>query len=81
MGHRLVQCDAADTSAAGLASYRAALEDRFLMNDLKTLRRFPRLMEVPPPGVRDLPRAARDFMRGLFLLEGRGRASGRTKCH
>lgn len=48
VGHRLVQCDAADTSAAGLASYRAALEDSFLMNDLKALRRFPRLMEVTP---------------------------------
>lgn len=55
-GHRLVQCEAADTSAAGLASYRAALEDRFVMNDLKTLRRFPRLMESTPLRVfRDVP--------------------------
>jgi electron transfer flavoprotein-quinone oxidoreductase len=61
---------AGDTSAAGLAGYRAALEDSFVLRDLRTLRRFPHFMEHTPRMFRDYPDLARDVMRELFLVDG-----------
>lgn len=63
--------DAGDTSAAGLAGYRAALEDSFVLRDLRSLRRFPHFMESTPRIFRDYPDLARDVMRELFLVDGR----------
>lgn len=62
--------DAGDTSTAGLAGYRDALEDSFVLRDLRTLRRFPRFMESTPRVFRDYPDLARDVMRQLFLVDG-----------
>lgn len=62
--------DAGDTSAAGLAGYRRALEDSFVLRDLRTLRRFPHFMESTPRVFRDYPDLARDVMRELFLVDG-----------
>ncbi|MCV2394458.1 FAD-dependent oxidoreductase [Actinotalea sp. M2MS4P-6] len=62
--------DAGDTSAEGLAGYRAALEDSFVLRDLRTLRRFPHFMESTPRVFRDYPDLARDVMRELFLVDG-----------
>lgn len=59
-----------DTSAAGLAGYRAALEDSFVLRDLRTVRRFPHFMESTPRVFRDYPDLARDVMRELFLVDG-----------
>jgi len=39
--------EAGDFSAAGLASYEAALRDSFVLRDLETARAYPRFMEVP----------------------------------
>ncbi|WP_159806393.1 FAD-dependent oxidoreductase [Cellulomonas citrea] len=61
---------AGDTSAAGLAGYRAALEDSFVLRDLRTLRRFPHFMESTPRMFRDYPGLARDVMRELFVVDG-----------
>ncbi|MBU4336538.1 MAG: FAD-dependent oxidoreductase [Actinobacteria bacterium] len=61
---------AGDTSAAGLAGYRAALEDSFVLQDLRTLRRFPHFMESTPRMFRGYPDLARDVMRALFLVDG-----------
>ncbi|MEA4943888.1 MAG: FAD-dependent oxidoreductase [Propionicimonas sp.] len=62
--------EAGDTSAAGLAGYRQALEDSFVLRDLRTLRRFPRFMEDTPRLFTDYPVLARDAMRELFLMDG-----------
>lgn len=61
---------AGDTSAAGLSGYRAALEDSFVLKDLKTLRRFPHFMENTPRMFGAYPELARDAMRSLFLVDG-----------
>lgn len=63
--------DAGDTSAAGLAGYRTALEESFVLRDLRSLRRFPHFMESTPRIFRDYPDLARDVMRELFLVDGR----------
>ncbi len=62
--------EAGDTSAAGLAGYRAALEESFVLQDLKTLRRFPHFMESTPRIFDQYPKLARDAMRALFLVDG-----------
>lgn len=62
--------EAGDTSAAGLAGYRQALEDSFVLQDLKTLRKFPHFMESTPRLFAEYPKLARDAMRSLFLVDG-----------
>jgi len=62
--------DAGDTSAAGLAGYRRALEESFVLKDLKTLRRFPHFMDSTPRVFGAYPELARDAMRSLFLVDG-----------
>lgn len=62
--------DAKDTSAAGLAGYAQALEDSFVLRDLRTLRRFPQFMETTPRMFGQYPELARDAMRSLFLVDG-----------
>ena len=62
--------EAGDTSAAGLAGYRQALEDSFVLQDLKTLRKFPHFMESTPRLFNEYPKLARDAMRSLFLADG-----------
>jgi len=62
--------EAGDTSAAGLAGYRTALEDSFVLQDMKTLRRFPHFMESTPRMFGQYPKLARDAMRSLFLVDG-----------
>lgn len=62
--------DAQDTSAAGLAGYVQALEDSFVLRDLRTLRRFPQFMETTPRMFGQYPELARDAMRSLFLVDG-----------
>jgi electron transfer flavoprotein-quinone oxidoreductase len=61
---------AGDTSAAGLSGYLAALEDSFVLRDLRTLRRFPHFMETTPRMFGTYPELARDAMRSLFLVDG-----------
>lgn len=62
--------DAGDTSAAGLAGYRTALADSFVLRDLRTLRRFPSFLEATPRMFTEYPALARDAMRSLFLVDG-----------
>lgn len=62
--------EAGDTSATGLAGYRTALEDSFVLKDLKLLRRVPRFMENTPRIFGTYPALARDAMRSLFLVDG-----------
>ncbi|MCW5953422.1 MAG: FAD-dependent oxidoreductase [Propionibacteriaceae bacterium] len=62
--------EAGDTSAAGLAGYRRTLENSFVLQDLKTLRKFPHFMEGTPRLFNQYPELARDAMRSLFLADG-----------
>jgi electron transfer flavoprotein-quinone oxidoreductase len=62
--------NAGDTSAAGLAGYRTALENSFVIKDLKTLRKFPAFMESTPRLFEEYPDLARDALRQLFLFDG-----------
>jgi electron transfer flavoprotein-quinone oxidoreductase len=61
---------AGDTSAAGLAGYRTALEDSFVLRDLRTLRGFPHFMASTPRLFSQYPTLARDAMRSLFRIDG-----------
>lgn len=62
--------DNADTSAAGLTLYTQALENSFVMQDLRTIRRFPDFIENTPRMFNQYPLLARDAMRRLFLVDG-----------
>lgn len=62
--------EARDTSAAGLAGYREALERSFVLQDMKTLRRFPSFLERTPRVFDAYPQLARDVMRSMFMVDG-----------
>ncbi|MDR2381052.1 MAG: FAD-dependent oxidoreductase [Bifidobacteriaceae bacterium] len=63
--------DAGDTSAEGLAGYKRALQDSFVLKDLRTLRRFPAFMEHTSRMFDTYPELAGAVMRELFLVDGR----------
>jgi electron transfer flavoprotein-quinone oxidoreductase len=63
--------EAGDTSATGLAGYRTALENSFVLKDMKTLRRFPHYMEQATRLFNDYPALARDALREVFVVDGR----------
>lgn len=63
--------EAGDTSVNGLANYQASLEDSFVLQDLKRLRRFPAFMETTPRLFEAYPMLARDVMRQLFVVDGK----------
>jgi electron transfer flavoprotein-quinone oxidoreductase len=62
--------DAGDTSAQALAPYRQALEDSFVLQDMRTLRRFPAFMENTPRLFDTYSDVAAQVMRQLFLSDG-----------
>jgi electron transfer flavoprotein-quinone oxidoreductase len=59
-----------DTSASALAEYRTALEQSFVLQDLRTLRRFPHFMEHTTRMFTEYPLLVRDMMRELFIVDG-----------
>ncbi|MDR1710290.1 MAG: FAD-dependent oxidoreductase [Propionibacteriaceae bacterium] len=61
---------AGDTSAAGLAGYRSALENSFVLKDMQTLRRFPHFMEHTTRLFTQYPAMVRDVFRKLFVVDG-----------
>jgi electron transfer flavoprotein-quinone oxidoreductase len=63
--------EAGDTSAAGLEPYRQALENSFVLKDMRTLRRFPAFMEHTPRLFKTYPAVAGAAMRELFLVNGK----------
>ena len=62
--------DAGDTSKAGLAGYVKALEDSFVMKDLKTYVKAPAFMEGFDRMFKGYPEMARDLMNTLFIVNG-----------
>ena len=63
--------DAGDTSAAGLASYKQAMEDSFVIKDLRTFCKWPHVMEGWSSMFADYPVMAKEVMNALFSVDGK----------
>ncbi len=62
--------DAGDTSAAGLASYKQAMEDSFVIKDLATFRRWPHTMEGWSSMFTDYPVMVKEIFNAMFVVDG-----------
>ncbi|MEG1512269.1 MAG: FAD-dependent oxidoreductase [Raoultibacter sp.] len=62
--------DAGDTSKAGLQCYLDALDDSFVLRDLKQFSRFPHFMESTPRMFNEYPTMIRDIMNTMFVVDG-----------
>ena len=62
--------DAGDTSAAGFSGYVAALEQSFVLRDLRQYRKVPAFMEGFDRMFDGYPQMARDLMNGMFVVDG-----------
>lgn len=59
-----------DTSERGLSGYVTALEDSFVMKDLRQFERVPAFMEGFDRMFTGYPEMVRDLMNGLFIVNG-----------
>ncbi|MCI8367696.1 MAG: FAD-dependent oxidoreductase [Eggerthellaceae bacterium] len=62
--------DKGDTSEAALSGYVNALEDSFVMKDLRQFSRFPHFMESTTRIFNEYPLLARDVMNRMFICDG-----------
>ncbi len=62
--------DAGDTSKAGLAGYVQALEDSFVLKDLRQYHKAPEFMEGFERMFKGYPEMVRDIMNGMFICDG-----------
>ena len=62
--------EAGDTSKVGLAPYRAALESSFVLQDMKTFRRFPHFMDSTPRIFEGYPEMVGAIMDKMFVVDG-----------
>ena len=62
--------DAGDTSKAGLAGYVAAINDSFIMKDLKQYAGEPAFLENFTRMFNEYPAMVRDIMNGMFIVDG-----------
>jgi len=62
--------DAGDTSKAGLQGYVKALEDSFVMKDLRQFAKVPAFMEGFTRMFDGYPQMARDMMNKMFVVDG-----------
>lgn len=62
--------DAGDTTAAGLAGYRTALENSFVLKDMKSIRRMPKFMEDTPRMFETYPNLVEDIAMKVFAVDG-----------
>lgn len=62
--------DAGDTSAAGLSRYVSALEESFVMKDLRQFKNVPAFMEGFTRMFDGYPQMLRDVMSGMFIVDG-----------
>lgn len=62
--------DAGDTSAAGLSRYVSALEESFVMKDLRQFKNVPAFMEGFTRMFDGYPQMLRDVMNGMFIVDG-----------
>lgn len=61
---------AGDTSAQGLQGYTAALENCFVMQDLRQFSKVPSFMEGFHRMFDGYPQAIRDIMNTMFVVDG-----------
>lgn len=62
--------DAGDTSKAGLAPYKTALENSFVMQDFKQFKAVPNFMEHFDRMFCGYPEMIRDMMNTMFIVDG-----------
>ena len=62
--------DAGDTSAAGLASYKAAMEGSFVIQDLRTFSKWPHVMEEWGSMFTDYPVMVKEVFNAMFSVDG-----------
>jgi electron transfer flavoprotein-quinone oxidoreductase len=62
--------DAKDTSKAGLQGYVDALENSFVMKDLRQFKDFPHFMENTTRLFNEYPEIVRDIMNKMFVIDG-----------
>ena len=62
--------DAGDTSAAGLASYKQAMEDSFVIKDLATFSKWPHVMEGWSSMFTDYPVMVKEIFNAMFSVDG-----------
>ena len=62
--------DAGDTSAAGLASYKQAMEGSFVIKDLETFRKWPHVMEGWDRMFGEYPAMVREIFNAMFSVDG-----------
>ena len=62
--------DAGDTSAAGLASYKSAMEGSFVIQDLRTFSKWPHVMEGWSSMFTDYPVMVKEVFNAMFSVDG-----------
>lgn len=62
--------DAGDTSKAGLQGYIEALENSFVLKDLRQFSAFPHFMESTTRLFTEYPAMIRDIMNTMFVVDG-----------
>lgn len=62
--------DSGDVSKTGLSSYRSAMEDGFVIRDLKTFRAWPKTMENWHSMFTDYPKMASEVLDSMFVVDG-----------
>ena len=62
--------DAGDTSEAGLASYKTAMENSFVIQDLATFSKWPHVMEEWDSMFQDYPYMVREIFNAMFSVDG-----------
>lgn len=62
--------DAQDTTKAGLKCYVDALENSFVLKDLRQFSKFPHFMETATRLYSEYPVLVKDVFNGMFLVDG-----------
>ncbi len=62
--------DRGDTTKSGLMGYKSALEESFVLKDLRQFRNFPHFMESTSRIFNEYPALARDVMNTMFVCDG-----------
>lgn len=63
--------DANNTTEAGLASYKSAMENSFVIQDLETFRKWPHTMEHWDSMFTDYPVMVREIFNAMFCVDGK----------
>ena len=61
---------AAEAAAAGLASYKAAMEGSFVIQDLRTFSKWPHVMEEWGSMFTDYPVMVKEVFNAMFSVDG-----------